>query len=310
MSTIALCIPAYNAAGYLPKILTSAKNQEIPFDEILVYNDCSLDNTKEVALSYGVTVIDGKQNRGCSFGKNKLAEFAKSDWLHFHDADDDLLPNFTRAVHRWIKNNNSVYKVLILNFKYINFKTNVLLSEANHNAEAMRNDSLKYAIEHKIVNFGVYERNAFINAEGFDLDEKVLYNEDKAFHIRLATSGLKFDYLPEITCINYQYEQSMSASNRLNCAIASYYVLEKGVKNSGHKYPKELAEALLDSATILAAENDWQYAKKAIRLAQDTYPKIRVKGSLAFRSWASINLVFSYWVREKMIRFFKPNLRK
>ena len=308
--TLALCIPAYNAAVYLPKILTSAKNQEIPFDEILVYNDCSTDNTREVAISYGATVIDGKLNRGCSYGKNQLAELSKSAWLHFHDADDDLLPNFTKEVHNWIKNNNSVYKVLILNFKHIHFKTNVLLSEANHNIEAMHQDSLKYAIEHKIVNFGVYEKNAFVKAGGFDLDEKVLYNEDKAFHIRLATSGLRFDYLPEITCINYQYEQSMSASNRLNCAKASYYVLEKTVKISGQNYPKELAKALLDSATILAAENDWKYAKKSINLAKNTYPKIKVSGTFWFKFLASINIFFSYWIREKMVRLFKPYLRK
>ena len=49
MATIALCIPAYNAAWCLPKLLKSANDQLIPFDEILVYNDCSTDNTEEIA---------------------------------------------------------------------------------------------------------------------------------------------------------------------------------------------------------------------------------------------------------------------
>ena len=57
-NTLALCIPAFNAAELLPILLTSAKNQTIPFDEILVYNDCSTDNTSEVAKKYGANVID------------------------------------------------------------------------------------------------------------------------------------------------------------------------------------------------------------------------------------------------------------
>lgn len=308
-TTLALCIPAYNAAQHLPRILTSAKNQEIPFDEILVYDDCSDDNTKEVAESYGATVINGSTNEGCSFGKNELATYAKSDWLHFHDADDDLLPNFTKEIHQWIEKNDNQYKVLLLNFRYVNFKTNLVLSEANYNVEAMHKDSLSYAIEHKIVNFGVYQKSAFLSAGGFDIDKKVLYNEDKAFHLRLATQGLKFDYLPEITCINYQYERSMSASNKLKCARASYYVLKKNAEYSGNKYPKQLAQALLDSATILAAVNDWAYVKKALTLAKITNPKLEVQGSKLFRFMTSIDMYFGYWVREKMIRLFKRKLR-
>ena len=36
-SMIALCIPAYNAAIYLPRLLNSAAQQTSPFDEILVF---------------------------------------------------------------------------------------------------------------------------------------------------------------------------------------------------------------------------------------------------------------------------------
>src|SRR5690349_18185438 len=100
--TLSLCIPAYNAANYLPRLLTSARNQDIPFDEILVYNDCSTDDTENVAQKYGAKVINGDINRGCSHGKNRLAEISTCDWIHFHDADDDLLPQFTTLAHKWM----------------------------------------------------------------------------------------------------------------------------------------------------------------------------------------------------------------
>src|SRR5690348_347154 len=85
--TLALCIPAYNAGRYLPRLLRAAHAQEgPPFDEILVYDDCSTDDTAAIAGAYGATVIRGDVNRGCSFGKNQLAQRAVSDWIHFIDA--------------------------------------------------------------------------------------------------------------------------------------------------------------------------------------------------------------------------------
>jgi glycosyltransferase involved in cell wall biosynthesis len=63
-STIALLIPASNAARYLPRLLESAVRQCKPFDEIWVYDDCSVDNTAEVAERCGARVIRGDVNRG------------------------------------------------------------------------------------------------------------------------------------------------------------------------------------------------------------------------------------------------------
>src|SRR5436190_15007337 len=91
-TTLALCIPAYNASAFLPRLLKSANAQTVPFDEILVYDDCSTDNTGEVARNLGAHVIRGDHNIGCSAGKNRLLQLTRSDWVHFHDADDYLKP--------------------------------------------------------------------------------------------------------------------------------------------------------------------------------------------------------------------------
>lgn len=82
-NTISLCIPAYNASTTLPALFRSIKAQKTPFYEVLLYDDCSLDNTKELAESYGFKVVSGRENRGCSFGKNQLAKHATGHWLFF-----------------------------------------------------------------------------------------------------------------------------------------------------------------------------------------------------------------------------------
>lgn len=309
MPTLALCIPAYNAEKYLPMILGSAKKQSIPFDEILVYNDCSTDDTARVAEELGAKVVNGTVNKGCSFGKNQLANATSCDWLHFHDADDDLLPDFTQKVHQWIKNHGEQYEVLLLNFEYIDFETRTVFGNANHNAEELHADPLKYAIDHKIVNFGVYKREAFLQAGGFDLDENVLYNEDNAFHQRLAKFGLRFDYLPDITCINYRYKASVSASNQLKCAQANYNVIAKTASTHGKKYPLELTRQLWLCIASLAAGQDWDRVKKAVALSKSLGYNYAPEGGGVFKTLTHIDPFFAVWTREKLIRLFKPGLR-
>lgn len=309
MSTLALCIPAYNAEHYLPVLLQSARNQLPPFDEILVYNDASTDNTATIAEQYGAKVITGDVNQGCSYGKNALADSSQCDWVHFHDADDDILPGFTQQVHHWINTYGHIYDVLLLNFKYVDFDSGRVLGVPNHNAEALHHDALKYAINNKIVNFGVYKLSAFRAAGGFDLDKEVLYNEDNAFHQRLAKYGLKFDYLPEVTCINYRYKESMSASNQLKCAKANYHVLAKTASTHGNIYPLELARQLWNCIASLAAGQDWDYVKKAIAISKKIGYNYSPDGDAVFKNLTLINPFFAVWLREKLIRLFKPRLR-
>lgn len=309
MSTIALCIPAYNAAAHLPRLLQSAKDQRIPFDEILVYDDSSTDDTTKIAEQYGATVITGNVNKGCSYGKNILARKTKCDWVHFHDADDDLLPEFTMEVNKWINTSGNRYDVLLLNFKYVDFESGKLLGMANHDIAELHKDALKYSINNKIVNFGVYQVNSFLSAGGFDLDENVLYNEDNAFHHRLAKHDLKFDYLDVVTCINYRYKASMSASNRLKCAKANYYVLAKTASTHGDAYPFELARQLWLCIANLAAAQDWDYVQKALALSKKLGYRYSPFSDKLFKSLTMINPFFAIWFREKMIRIFKPRLR-
>ncbi|MFD0749291.1 glycosyltransferase family 2 protein [Mucilaginibacter calamicampi] len=307
--SIAICIPAYNAAEYLPRLLRSAQGQAFPFNEILVYDDCSTDDTARLAERWGARVIQGDVNRGCSYGKNRLAEHSSSEWLHFHDADDDLLPAFTTLVGQWIKEKGDDYDILLLNFDYVDANTGKLLGQAGHNIAELHQDPLKYAITHKIVNFGVYKRDAFLKAGGFDLDDKVLYNEDNAFHQRLARLNYRFEYLPEVTCINYRYGESMSASNVLKCAQANFHVLEKTAVTHGIKYPAELSEQLWNCVATLAACGDWIYVRKALDLSRALGYRHSPAGNPLFKMLTHINPFCAVKWREKLIRLFKPHLR-
>ena len=308
-NTIALCIPAYNAAWCLPRLLQSALKQEIPFNEILVYNDCSTDNTQEVAAQLGAIVIGGTEKKGCSFGKNELAKIATSDWLHFHDADDDILPNFTIKTNKWINACGNDFDVLMLNYQYVDSVANKLLGTANLAKAKLREDPIRYSILNKLVNFGLYKTSTFLKAGGFDTDSKVLYNEDNALHQRLALAGLKFDYLETATCINYRYDVSMSQSNGLKCAKANFHVLEKTSQSVGKEYPIEIVSQLYACIAALSIYQDWEHIKKALKLCKELGQPHSTKGNKIFNFLTQINPFMAVWLREKTIRAFKPKLR-
>ena len=106
----------HNAAGHLPRLLTSAARQTVPFDEILVYDDCSTDDTGAVAEAYGANVVRAMQP-GCSAGKNRLAEATTCEWIHFHDADDDITPDLVERVRPHLERDDAP-DVLLLHFEY------------------------------------------------------------------------------------------------------------------------------------------------------------------------------------------------
>lgn len=302
MSKIALCIPAYNAAGLLPVLLTSANNQQIPFDEILVYNDCSTDNTAEIARQYGAVVVEGDINRGCSTGKNRLAEVAKSEWLHFHDADDDLLPNFTQVAHRWI-NRTDAPDIVLLQYEYRVAGSNEFILQPSYSSADMKRDAVRFSIINKLVNFAIIRRDAFLRVGGFNTNPNVLYNEDRAFYTRATINGLSLDYEPELTCINYYHPGSMSVSNRAKCAKATYHVWRYVIENTNGNYNKEIAQQLLDNAAYAATADDWDTVKKSIKTARSIYASGSPGGSKYFRVFYKIMPFFSFFLREKIIRF-------
>lgn len=309
-STLALCIPAYNAAWCLPRLLTSAASQEIPFDEILVYNDCSTDNTREIAKQYGATVIEGDINRGCSIGKNRLAEAAQSEWIHFHDADDVLYPNFTRLAHQWIQLSD-VPDVVLFDYEWRDNDTSELLSVRRFNGLALKKDPIAYAIIEQINPFcGLYRKDKLLALGGYDTDPLILYNEDVAFHCKLAIAGLTFDAEPEIAIVNYRVGNSMSAANQKKCIQAHYQVLKKVASLVGDRFGKEISFKLWKAAGVAASLKDTDTVKACLALAQQLTGRKPVGENTYFTLFATIHPVWAVLIREQLIRILKPHLRQ
>ncbi len=307
--TLALCIPAYNAAFYLPRLLESALAQTIQFDEIWVYDDCSTDNTGEIATKFGAKVIRGEVNRGCSHGKNALAVHTTCEWIHFHDADDALYPNFVEQAHKWMQLENPL-DVVLFDYEWRLHETDEVIGFRKFNDAQLRENAISYSIREQINPFcGLYRRAAFLQAGGYDTDPLVLYNEDVAFHCRLAIAGLKFAADPTVTVINYCRSNSMSSANQTKCCKAQFHVMRKVAEALNGKYSTEIAQRLWQIAGVSAAYLDWENADNCVNLAIFLNSKKPQKSSCIFQILCQLNPRLAIRVREYLIRLLKPQIR-
>lgn len=90
---VSIVIPAYNYARFLPAAVDSVLAQDYPVYEVIVVDDGSKDNTREIMSRYGPPVrYHYKDNAGLSAARNTGIELCRYDLICFLDADDCLMP--------------------------------------------------------------------------------------------------------------------------------------------------------------------------------------------------------------------------
>jgi glycosyltransferase involved in cell wall biosynthesis len=102
MNKVDVLIPAYNAAHFLPGALESVLAQTEPGWQILLVDDGSTDNTRDVVEEFARTHAEQLQgrltylyqpNRGLPAARNTGIRNSSSPFLALLDADDRWLPN-------------------------------------------------------------------------------------------------------------------------------------------------------------------------------------------------------------------------
>lgn len=106
---ISAVIPAYNAESYIADSINSVLNQTFPPSEIIVVDDGSIDNTKDVVESFGekVTYIYQK-NKGNGGARNTGTRHANSCYIAFLDADDLWIKNHLEKAALFFSKNMDV----------------------------------------------------------------------------------------------------------------------------------------------------------------------------------------------------------
>jgi glycosyltransferase involved in cell wall biosynthesis len=82
-------LPTYNRAGLIDRAIRSMLSQSSPLAEIIVVDDGSKDETREVVKRYGDRVRHVyQQNAGGGAARNRGVEEVRTPWEAFLDSDD------------------------------------------------------------------------------------------------------------------------------------------------------------------------------------------------------------------------------
>ncbi|MCE3006813.1 MAG: glycosyltransferase family 2 protein [Bacteroidetes bacterium] len=100
MPKVSIIVPAYNAEAFLAETLDSIQAQSLADFEVLVVDDGSTDQTKDIAQSFLKDTrfqYFYKENTGVSATRNYGLERCRGTYVCFFDADDLMLPDFLQA---------------------------------------------------------------------------------------------------------------------------------------------------------------------------------------------------------------------
>ena len=109
---ISVIIPVKNGGKgkYINQAIDGVLAQDMNV-EIIVVDDCSTDNTIEIAESYGCKIVKHEVSKGQVAGKNSGLKVAEGKYILFHDHDDIMREGSLVRLYNEIASDDSIAAV-------------------------------------------------------------------------------------------------------------------------------------------------------------------------------------------------------
>lgn len=239
MPKISVIIPTYNRSNYLLEAIGSILNQSSKDFEIIVVDDGSTDNTREVMNKYNRNIrYFYQENKGVSAARNTGAANSKADYILFLDSDDTLALGALKRFGDIISANSS-YKIICgTALKNKSFRVNNI--DFLKTKQWALNDFFESTLRGKVLLMGqfVISKTFFNEIGGFK--EDLIYGEDWEFLLRLSKSAPLY-FIPEVFVIkgsnneprNYDHKVDKMVDERLKIIYSSDYLKEYCIERKG-----------------------------------------------------------------------------
>jgi glycosyltransferase involved in cell wall biosynthesis len=206
---VTVVITAYNYAGLLAGAIRSVLVQDYPLVEIMVVDDGSTDNTRQVVEGFGERVrYLYQQNAGLSAARNTGIWAARHGFIAFLDADDEWHPGMLSAAMRAFSRLPQDFGLVACSCRKL-IDAGIAHSRSRlstHQArEIFRHDLIlmnRFAADSVVVRRDVFEKSGYFDTE-------LTSSEDRDMWIRLAEHGRIF-FLPDVLVTVRVHAGSMS----------------------------------------------------------------------------------------------------
>jgi len=262
----AILVPCYNAEQYIDGFLKNLVIQTLQFDEVIFYDDASIDDTVKLLKGKGFNVISGEVNKGPGYARNQLAAACKSEWMHFHDIDDELDLDYLAKTSAVTKSDPSV-DVVLCNVDWHDAVSRKVLLSWTYSNEEINKNSIAYTIAHPIGGInGLYRKSKFIQTGGFNTEIRIW--EDADLHVKLAANNAVFRVIEEVLSRSLRYNDSAS-SNQAQGWLTRLNLLNAYSKSfTGIVEQAEIGRQANVTASNLILMGETDAATKALELSE------------------------------------------
>jgi len=239
---ISVIIPTYNRATFLQKAIESILNQSVKVDEIIVIDDGSIDNTKEIIKKYNIKYIYQK-NQGVSSARNTGIQNATNEWICFLDSDDIWEKDKIKIQIDYHKQNKNILfsytdELWIFNNKII--KQNKKQQKNNNNNFLDHIDICKIGTSTIMINQKIFKKVGYF-------DETLKACEDYDLWLRIL-SFYKIGYIDKKLTKKIAGHKGQLSFETVGIDYYRILSLQKHIKT---KYQKEILKQINKKKEIL-----------------------------------------------------------
>lgn len=202
-------IPTFNRGPILSNAIDSILSQSFYDYEIIVVDDGSTDNTKEIINSFKSEKIKYiyQLNKGVCAARNNGAKNSNGKYLIFLDSDDQLTPDALMFFYNSIIKDQ--FDIVCGNTHFEN-KINDYFKKSSSNVFLAGS----FCISRKLFN----------KVDGYD--EKLQYGENTELRFRITATNSKIFYIENIVLI-YKCSVNGGSKNLINKIDSNSYIVKK-----------------------------------------------------------------------------------
>ena len=279
-----IIIPSYNRANILPKTIKSVLKQTFNNWELLIVDDGSTDNTKDVIENINDDRIRYifQKNAERSAARNNGINNSRGEWICFLDSDDSYKENHLNNFYKEILKQKASSENPIM---YVSEQENYFVKK--NKKENHFSNYNKINIPHFFAKESVVPGRICVKKEilkEFKFDENIVIVEDADLWFRISCHyNVKF--LNEATFVYHIHED-----NSINVKFNAYLKRLNGLKLTfkkpeGHKLSSKQKREILSNCYFgihkyYIARNELTKARFSMLKSILFYPEIRIKEKL------------------------------
>jgi glycosyltransferase involved in cell wall biosynthesis len=271
---ISIIMPAFNVEKYIKDSIISVINQSYKNLELLIFDDCSSDNTIIEIKKFDDTRIklfQGNMNLGAAKARNYLLSKAKGDFIAFLDSDDICLKHRFKHCISYFENNPKIEllgaKTILIDEKsnrYNFVKSFETFNYRDVEADLFFNNTFSLStviFRRSILKYMIFDER-YEPAEDYELFSRIsslvkMENINKSLvKYRISPNSLSFTKKDKLNGVfNFISERSFK---KLNIDVTSERLsIHNDFLNSGHYDASQLDDSVLFYSLIIKKNTEF-----------------------------------------------------